>query len=877
MASQNSTALIKSILHKSLAEGVYRDIVTRNSNYYYYLGKTISWENEVNPPYPTDSYAYERLARSEIITMKEIKATDVSFVIPRVTWVANTVYDMYDDQYDTRVTGLNIINGGSGYSNLPTITVTGGGGSGAVFTAVVDSGSGYLIGYDVTSHGSGYTSVPTVTVSGGRTDGGSDAVIEAVITKSPSGSQKLEECNFYVMTEDFNVYKCLDNNNNIPSITKPSGTQITPITSAGDGYVWKFMYSVPINLRSKFLSDEQIPVVTALTNQFYSGGAIDTLVINSKGADYTTASINVSGDGYLEADPTYLTSVSVSDAGSGYTDPVVTISAPFSDSTLFVSGFTVYLDQRIVTSTGHYYSVQTPGALGSIEPTHTYGTVLSGTAALTFIGSRAIATATTVDGEITAITMTGGLREVVMLDGGSGYTSAPSVNITGGGGSLAVASVKMYNDSIMYVTVTNHGTGYTSDPTITFGDIWQDGLSVLVGEQYYYSTRLYTVTQDGTFSSVAPSHATGEEVNGTAKLTYVGVPATGSSIRRFGAGYSTSPTLVITDEDGTGAEAAFLTTKSEAKLLPIIENGQLVSVIVQDGGVGYSTASVAVTGDGDGALIVADLNIGSIQSLQANNEILTPAGTINAIKVISGGYGYGVANIIIHGDGVGATATATLDSSSGKITKITITNPGTGYTFANVVVDGNGKGALLRAIMPPFGGHGKNAPDELFARTLMFYSNVSTDLNQGVAINNDYRQVGIIKNPRYYGSDSRFTGSIGSGCFIIECDITPEDFIRDTNLTIPRTHNGVEFLRRFRVVSVGATYALVQSLDNDIPFINDIFTKVSDDASPPSFTALSVGYPTVDKYSGQMMFIDNKAGFTPSEDETVTLRTVLQF
>jgi hypothetical protein len=38
-----------------------------------------------------------------------------------------------------------------------------------------------------------------------------------------------------------------------------------------------------------------------------------------------------------------------------------------------------------------------------------------------------------------------------------------------------------------------------------------------------------------------------------------------------------------------------------------------------------------------------------------------------------------------------------------------------------------------------------------------------------------------------------------------------------------------------------------------------------------------VGAPTIDKYSGQLMFIDNKAGFTPSADETVTLRTVIRF
>jgi hypothetical protein len=221
----------------------------------------------------------------------------------------------------------------------------------------------------------------------------------------------------------------------------------------------------------------------------------------------------------------------------------------------------------------------------------------------------------------------------------------------------------------------------------------------------------------------------------------------------------------------------------------------------------------------------------------------------------------------------GATADAVLDSSTGKITKITITNPGQNYTFANVVVTGNGQGARLRAIMPPFGGHGKNASNELFARTLVFYSNVSTDLNQGVTVDNDYRQLGIIKNPRTYSANTRFTGIIGSACFLVQGAINTTHFPKDTDTTVDRVISGTTFERRYRVVSSTSTAALVQSLDNDVPAINDIFTN---DASQ-TFTASSVSNPTVDKYSGQLMFIDNKAGFTPSDEETVTLRTIIKF
>ena len=956
-----SSSLIKTILHKSLAEGVYRDVVTRSSNYYYYLGKTLSWTDELNPPYPIDSYAYERNARSEIITMKQIGPSDVSFVIPRRNWTSGTVYDMYDDEYCNEILGINIVSGGSGFNSLPTITITGGGGTGASYTPVVLDGQ--IIDVDFVSRGTGYTSVPTVTVTGG---GGVGADLRAVLNLAYSGENNLEDANFYVMTDDYNVYKCLDNNLNATSTVKPSGTAVTPITTS-DGYIWKYMYNVPINLRNKFLNDQQIPVVSALTNQFYSNGTVDSVIINNKGSGYTTATLTVTGDGYRVEDPIFVTGVTVSNAGSNYSStPTLTFSDPVSDASSFISAATVFLGQRIYNSVFDFYEIVSPGTLSSSEPTHRLGTVQNGTAALKFVGTRAkgsvamttptisgvaisgtggqfTCTATTIavgnliaisgtfggTGSITgysnpttykvsaitgsgssvtgftltttgdtaivttagtptgltysntsrqsvaSVSLTGAVREINLNSGGSGYTTAPAITFSGGGGSSAVASAKMnaVTGSVLYVTVTNPGDNYTSDPTVTFGTAFPLSTAVLVGEQYFVSNRLYTITGAGTTASSAPTHTSGSATSGTATVAYAGTPATGSVVRRFGAGYSTVPTVAFSGGSGSGAIAAVNVSKSEAKLYPILDGGQITGVTIENSGIGYSTATIAVSGTGTGAILTPDLNVGNIASLQANNEILTTAGTINAIKLISGGYGYGVATVSIQGDGTGATATATINTATGRITKINITNPGSGYTFANIVITGNGKGGRARAIMAPFGGHGKNAPDELFSRTLMFYSNVSNDLNQGLEVNNDYRQLGIIKNPRAYGANTRFQGVLGSGCFLVQGAINTTYFPKDTNLEVARVISGTTFYRRYRVVTSTSTAALLQSLDNDVPLTNDIFEN---DAGQ-TFTASSVSNPTVDKYSGQLMFIDNKAGFTPSDEETVTLRTIIRF
>jgi hypothetical protein len=246
---------------------------------------------------------------------------------------------------------------------------------------------------------------------------------------------------------------------------------------------------------------------------------------------------------------------------------------------------------------------------------------------------------------------------------------------------------------------------------------------------------------------------------------------------------------------------------------------------------------------------------------------------LDNIQVISQGYAYGTATVTINGDGTGATATAIV--FGGKITKITMTNRGAGYTYADIIITGNGWGAKARAVISPFLGHGKDAFEELFTRTLIFYSNVSKDKNQGFDVNNDYRQVGIIKNPRNYAATTRYASATGSACFVLEADYDIAQFTKDMMLTTPRVVDGVTFYRKYRIVTENTTGTgmLVQCLDNDPPQVADVMTNINNQF----FTVKAVGAPTVDKYSGDMLFIDNKAGFTPSADETVTLRTVIKF
>jgi len=65
------------------------------------------------------------------------------------------------------VLSISVANQGSGYTSVPTVTISGGGGLGAtaVATLGIASTAGKVIKVTVTNPGSGYTSVPTVTMS----------------------------------------------------------------------------------------------------------------------------------------------------------------------------------------------------------------------------------------------------------------------------------------------------------------------------------------------------------------------------------------------------------------------------------------------------------------------------------------------------------------------------------------------------------------------------------------------------------------------------------------------------------------------------------------------------------------------------------------
>ena len=119
---------------------------------------------------------------------------------------------------------------------------------------------------------------------------------------------------YYVMTDELQVYICLQQGKNtsglaVPSTVQPSGVLLNPQTKA-DGYVWRYLYSVSAGRATKFQSANYQPV------EFIKPEA--TGLTAQQNEQRTTQYSSIRGE---------ITGIEMVNGGTGYTStPVVTIT-----------------------------------------------------------------------------------------------------------------------------------------------------------------------------------------------------------------------------------------------------------------------------------------------------------------------------------------------------------------------------------------------------------------------------------------------------------------------------------------------------------------------------------------------------------------------
>ena len=121
----------------------------------------------------------------------------------------------------------------------------------------------------------------------------------------------------------------------------------------------------------------------------------------------------------------------------------------------------------------------------------------------------------------------------------------------------------------------------------------------------------------------------------------------------------------------------------------------------------------------------------------------------------------------IRGDGSDGLASVTF--INGKPSAVQVTNGGSGYSFGTLDLDDvvTGSGASFSVIVPPPGGHGADIYRELGANKVLVYSRIENSdvTNPDFPTGNQFARIGIIENPKQFGSTNLLTSSSASGVY----------------------------------------------------------------------------------------------------------------
>tara|TARA_Y100000401_G_scaffold87766_1_gene73265 strand:- start:708 stop:2276 length:1569 start_codon:yes stop_codon:yes gene_type:complete len=314
------------------------------------------------------------------------------------------------------------------------------------------------------------------------------------------------------------------------------------------------------------------------------------------------------------------------------------------------------------------------------------------------------------------------------------------------------------------------------------------------------------------------------------------------------------------------------------------------------------------------------------------------SGQIKIVTIKDRGVGLGTANrtytrVPIKGDGSGAEATVIINNDS-KVESVTISRGGSGYTFGTLDLESGGvpTGTTLPSfdiIIPPQGGHGADIYRELGAYNVLLYSRIENDSqNPDFITGNEIARVGIVQSPVNYDAsgileldkasavyalklvgtgyssvvfnpDGQITQTIGVGSTAFGRVVSYDQntgvlkywqdkfhvgFNTDGSKNASPEY-GFEMHRFTSDIGSGGSLTIVGGSSN--LGIQSTFGSVS---NPGISTVINsrtyylgqqfikgVSQPEVKKYSGNIVYVDNRPSITRSSNQKEDIKVILQF
>lgn len=252
-------------------------------------------------------------------------------------------------------------------------------------------------------------------------------------------------------------------------------------------------------------------------------------------------------------------------------------------------------------------------------------------------------------------------------------------------------------------------------------------------------------------------------------------------------------------------------------------------------------------------------------------------GSIDIVTINDGGNGYANGTtqqiITVEGDGTGALLVANV--SAGEIVDVIIQERGTQYTYADLIIEdiagSSGTGANVTVSISPHDGHGYDPIYELDASTLMF--NVEFDREEGgyLPTDIDYRRVFLLYNPYEYNTTTLASSAYYT--FYTKVKVSPGigDYVIDETVYQGETLETATFTAKIISFDEVENYVYL----NDLRGTLDTNSILKGGAAQR--VTLSYTNPTIDLYSGKILYIVNQAAITRDAEQKEQIRFILSF
>ena len=143
----------------------------------------------------------------------------------------------------------------------------------------------------------------------------------------------------------------------------------------------------------------------------------------------------------------------------------------------------------------------------------------------------------------------------------------------------------------------------------------------------------------------------------------------------------------------------------------------------------------------------------------------------------------------------------------------------------------------------------------------------------------DYRQLCLYRQPRIFGSQLLYNGSIATTVYKISVTIGSAPALSTIPLnTVLRITDSLSSTVsiRFRLIARTTNEMLLQAIDNYDEYLSNSLIVVHPDGTS-TYQVASIEKPDVEKLSGDVIYIDNRAAFKPLVDQTVSISSRFKF